>query len=158
MRTLSVRGEGWWYDQRLHRYVPISDHTVDALLAPRRFRLNTSVLTRMTRCGLVSPHSEALRAEFIPYVCNQGFIRVRLLRDTLGWQFAGEPHTPLDVLRRFARRHEVGGSVLVTYTSFGFGEIEQRLSALLNDGAPVRDFLHRWDTAQEAAWSAPVCH
>jgi hypothetical protein len=130
--TLDPAGLGFWYDRMNRRWWRIRDHLVDALAYPQRSRLTAAEADyiRATPGGF-----EAQRAIGITLVASHGFIRVRLIRDRLGWQFHGDSEDSLRILRRFAARYELGPMVLVRWTDFGGeADAEQRLGHLLRFG------------------------
>jgi hypothetical protein len=130
----SPASRGWWLDRRRHRYIPITDHTRDALEHPRRFRLAPADVHAICAAG---PNFEHMRAVCIPLVASRGFLRIRWIprQATLGWQFHGDPAGAIVSLRRFAARHGVGPATAVTFTNFHTGE-ERR--ALLGELLPGR--------------------
>lgn len=126
--TTDPAGLGFWYDRERQRWWRIRDHLLDALAHPERARLSSAEVERIraTPGGF-----EAQRSVGIPLVATHGFIRVRLIRDRLGWQFHGDREDSLSVLRRFAARHELGPVILVRWTDFSSqADVERRLGEL----------------------------
>ena len=113
--TTDPAGLGFWYDRERRRWWRIRDHLLDALTHPERVRLSPAEVGRIRA---IPGGFEAQRAVGIPLVASHGCIRVRLIRDRLGWQFHGDPEDSLSVLRRFVARHELGPMVLVRWTDF----------------------------------------
>ena len=101
-------GFGFWYDRLKKRYWKITDHAQDAILYPNKFRAQNIV------------HLDPIRNrdEIIRFVARQGFIRIRLIKDHLGFQFHGNPESALKTLKRLARRHSLGPAIQVTFTDF----------------------------------------
>lgn len=130
--TTDPAGLGFWYDRDKRCWWRIRDHLLDALAYPERVRLTPAEVERIR----ASPGGfEAQRAVGIPLVASHGFIRVRLIRDRLGWQFHVNPEGSLRVLRRFAARHELGPMVLVRWTDFANQtDVERRLGELCAAG------------------------
>jgi hypothetical protein len=104
-------GEGFWYDRRARRYYKINEHATDATQHPRRFRAQP--------VSHLDPVAD--REAIVRYVAAQGFIRLRLHRDRLGFEFHGQADDSVAVLRRFIRRHEVGPVVQVNISDFASG-------------------------------------
>ncbi len=130
--TTDPAGLGFWYDRERRRWWRIRDHLLDALTHPERVRLSPAEVERIraTPGGF-----ETQRAVGIPLITSRGFIRVRLIRDRLSWQFHGDPEGSLRVLRRFVARQELGPMLLVRWTDFGGeADAEQRLDHLLRFG------------------------
>ncbi|MBA2305089.1 MAG: hypothetical protein H0W08_21010 [Acidobacteria bacterium] len=93
----------------------------------------TDVAVRRVLGGL-SASTEAGRALLIPAVAKEGFIRVRLARQHLGWQFYANAPGALEVLRRFGRRHDLGPALEIAFTDFQAGRtVETTLAQLLED-------------------------
>ncbi len=116
--TLVGRGLGWWFRRRRPHWFPIFDHAIDACGNPARFGLRAAPLRRLVAAHGGDPVLETVRDAVIPWLCRQGYIRVRWSGDRLGWQFHGDPDGSLAVLRRFVRRQELGGAIIVTFTDF----------------------------------------
>jgi hypothetical protein len=126
--TTDPKGLGFWYDRRGRSWWRIEDHLKDACAWPDRVRLHAAEVARILA---VPGGFEAQRAVGIPLVAAQGFIRVRLIRDRLGWQFHGDPVGSLRILRRFIRRHDLGPLVLIRWTDFATGlDVEDHLPGL----------------------------
>lgn len=143
-----AESQGWWYDRRKKRFIKINDHARDAADHMDRYRIKTMTPLE-TACIAYSLYAD-MRDTIIKGVCNNGFIRVRLIKghstNTLGWQFIGVPHDAFAVLKRFAKRHGVGPLVEVTFTDFGLG---RNLTTFWKDfdpeKPPLKTFLDHWE-------------
>jgi hypothetical protein len=99
-------GLGFWYDRRSHRYHRIADHAADAVEHPRRYR----------SMAVANLNFLSDREAIIRHVVAKQFIRIRLWRDHLGFEFHGDQDDAFSTLRRFIKRHEVGPVVIVTFS------------------------------------------
>lgn len=106
-----VLGIGYFYDRRHYRYHRITEHATDAVTFPSRFRSQEVAHLNPTRD----------RDVIVRHVAAQGFIRVRLWKSNLGWEFHADPDDALAVLRRFIRRHELGPLVQINISDFASG-------------------------------------
>jgi len=147
--SLSTNGVGFWFDRQTHRYIPITDHAIDATASPARFRLThvdpeSKALILMYH---MHPRTEEAREVIIKLVAARNFIRVRWIprQATLGWQFCGNPYGALDTLQRFARKHEIGPAALVTFTDFSIG---CSVTSPLRDIDAFRDLCRRWEASR----------
>lgn len=120
-------GEGFWLCRWNGKMIEINDHAADVCANPQKFGLTDKALIEAVSVGgrehrisegHVVVRNEEDRELLIPRICLEGFIRVRDHRGTLGWQFAGDPITALDALRRYGKKR-LGPLTLVTFTDFG---------------------------------------
>ncbi len=123
-------GEGFWYNRRTNRFIKINDHARDACAKPERFGLTDKDLIKAVSAngrewtssmGHVVIRSEEDRELVIVRVCQAGYIRIRHWKGRLGWQFAGDPLSALQVLHRSVERMGAAAWTLVTFTDFGLG-------------------------------------
>ncbi len=139
----AARGSGWWYCRLRRQWYAIYDHAVAVAERPRRFRLDPATVAALVQEHGGSALLETVRAKLIPLTCAHGWLRVRLHRGTLGWQFAGHAAGAHRVLRCFVRRHEVGPMTHVTFSDFAAGKsVTMLLTELLPSvpwPLPVRD-------------------
>ncbi len=101
-------GTGYFYDRHRRRYLRIREHASDAVAHPARFRARAVA------------HLDPVRDRevIVRQVAAQGFIRVRLWKAHLGWEFHGDPEVAVAILRRFIARHCLGPVVVVQLTDF----------------------------------------
>ena len=104
-------GQGWWYDRRSYRYIKITEHATDAVEFQKRFRSQA--------VAHLSPIND--REVIVRHVAAQGFIRLRLWKANLGFEFHGDPEAAVAVLRRFIRREELGPVIQINISDFRSG-------------------------------------
>jgi hypothetical protein len=104
-------GQGFWFDRRNRRFHKITEHASDAIDKPGRFRARPVANLNPVRD----------RDAIVRHVASNDFIRVRLWKNHLGWEFDGRPDDALDVLVRFIVKYEVGPVVLVNISDFASG-------------------------------------
>lgn len=115
-------GIGWWYDRRSRRYHRIIEHASDATAQSRRFRAQA--------VAHLNPVTD--REIIVRTVAAEGFIRARLWRGQLGWEFHGDPASALAVLRRFIKRHGLGPAAVVNISDFASGRsVEVSIATVL---------------------------
>lgn len=124
------RGTGYWYNRRTNRFIKIRDHAQDACANPQRFGLTDKDLIKevsakgrewTSSMGHVVIRNEEDRELVIIRVARAGYIRIRHWQGKLGWEFAGDPISSLEVLHRRANSLGLGPHTLVTFTDFGLG-------------------------------------
>ena len=101
-------GEGYFYDRRKKKLIVIDEHATDSVTRPNIFRSKKV-------CHL-NPVID--RDEIVIYTLKQGFIRIRLWKGELGFQFWGSPKEAKKTLMWFAKKKEVGDYCRVTFSDF----------------------------------------
>jgi hypothetical protein len=145
------RGAGYWYNRRTNRFITIRDHAQDACANPQRFGLTDKDLIKevsakgrewTSSMGHVVIRSEEDRELVIIRVARAGFIRIRHWQGKLGWEFAGDPISSLEVLHRRANSLGLGPHTLVTFTDFGLGlSVTDHYAYFRNDGSKLLNRL-----------------
>jgi len=101
-------GEGYFYDRRNKKLISIDEHATDSVTKPEVFRSKKI-------CHL-NPVLD--RDEIVIYTLKRGFIRIRLWRGELGFQFWGNIREAKKILIWFAKRKDIGDFCRITFTDF----------------------------------------